>query len=226
MLDGVYYEPMEKRVSMFNNRPNECVKLPDGREIWLSRSSAVVVTIIIRDRHGDYKCLLVKRGPGCPDEVGRWVLPCGYVDWDETLGKAALRELFEETGVDFAEFHRENEERVVMDSFVDGQPWHVNSSPSDGKQNISNYFGAYIEFGPYDYHLPKLTSCHCEKDEVAELKWVDLKDLWRYDLGFNHDKRIPMYMQYIKANDSIWDIFTRKVNRTLERIANFFRNMQ
>jgi 8-oxo-dGTP pyrophosphatase MutT (NUDIX family) len=168
MIDGMYYESPEKSVNMFNNKPNECVTLADGRKIWLSRSSAVVITIIIRNRRGEYKCLLVKRGPGCPDEVGRWVLPCGYLDWNETLDKAALRELYEETGFSFSEFCQEYGDRVVLDNFVDGQPWYVNSSSSDTKQNVSNCFGAYIELGHYDYNLPTLTARYSETNEVAE----------------------------------------------------------
>lgn len=42
------------------------------------------------------KVLLVKRGIE-PDK-GYWVMPGGYLEWDETVEEAALRELREETG--------------------------------------------------------------------------------------------------------------------------------
>ena len=45
--------------------------------------------------------LIEKRGPGCPDEIGKWANPTGYLDWDETLKEALAREVWEEIGLDF-----------------------------------------------------------------------------------------------------------------------------
>lgn len=205
----------------FKNRENErvelppCEKYPEGRVIWLSRSCAVAITIIIR-RGKERFCLMVKRGEGCPDERGRWVLPCGYLDWDETLGLGAARELFEETGFDFQKFIVndiiENTFRVVCSFSNDGQPWFVNSGVDDGKQNVTHYFGAFIELNGDD-DLPELTDKYCEPGEVAELKWVPVKDLTQYDIAFNHEKRIPMYLTKIRWND--W--FISRAWRNLKR---------
>ncbi|MDC7682894.1 NUDIX domain-containing protein [Asticcacaulis sp. BYS171W] len=56
----------------------------------------VMVTVDTFIRH-DGKVLLVKRG-GLPGR-GQWALPGGFLDQDETLFEAALRELHEETGL-------------------------------------------------------------------------------------------------------------------------------
>lgn len=53
----------------FNNVENECVKTVDGRTVWLSRSMAVCNTIMVKHEDRTY-VLMVKRGPGCPDEIG------------------------------------------------------------------------------------------------------------------------------------------------------------
>ena len=201
----------------YNSRPNECVKVGD-REIWISRSCAVAMTIIVK-YEGTLYCLMGQRGKGCPDEVGRWVLPCGYLDWDESLAGAAMRELLEETGFDYTEFQQMNSDSIVLSNFEDGQPWAVHSDKSGVKQNITHHFGAYIELPKRSWGLPQLTSEYCEPDEVDELKWIKLDDLWRYDIGFSHDKRIPMYVDYIKEHYGLFQRFTRWVNYKIDSLV-------
>ena len=72
-----------------------------GREYWISRSVAVVGFIYGYDEDEKEYILAVQRGTGTPDPefVGKWCLPCGYLDYDETLEEALQREVFEETGV-------------------------------------------------------------------------------------------------------------------------------
>ena len=42
--------------------------------------------------------LLIRRGR--PPKLGEWSLPGGRLEWGETVAEAALRELYEETGVE------------------------------------------------------------------------------------------------------------------------------
>ena len=74
-----------------------------GREHWISRSIAAVVCIIAKDKSGDEYVLAVQRGKGTPDPeyVGKYCMPCGYLDYDETVAQAAQREVKEETGLTF-----------------------------------------------------------------------------------------------------------------------------
>jgi 8-oxo-dGTP diphosphatase len=57
------------------------------------RPIAAAIAIVIRDEH----VLLVRRGK--PPDVGRWALPGGKIEAGETIIDAAVREVFEETGV-------------------------------------------------------------------------------------------------------------------------------
>jgi ADP-ribose pyrophosphatase YjhB (NUDIX family) len=52
-----------------------------------------VAVIIVRDR----RILLVRRNGSY---TGAWCIPCGYVEWNEDVRRAAWRELKEETGIE------------------------------------------------------------------------------------------------------------------------------
>ena len=59
--------------------------------------SVSVDVVIFTLREDDLQVLLIKRGH--PPFAGMWAIPGGFVDVGESLEKAALRELKEETGV-------------------------------------------------------------------------------------------------------------------------------
>ena len=58
------------------------------------RNPAVGVAVILRDAAG--RVLLGRRAGSY---AGMWCIPCGYVEWDEDLRDAAVREFVEETGI-------------------------------------------------------------------------------------------------------------------------------
>jgi len=169
----------------FNNRQNEEVTLADGRIVWLSRSSAVTTTVACRV-DGKVYILLGKRGEGCPDEVGKWNLPCGYLDWDETLPEAAVREVFEETGVNLMAIP---EASILLKHMQ--QPWRVNSGYRPGsKQNVSHHF--YVVFEAEA--LPLTSTEYCEPDEIAELQWREISQLGELDYAFRHGEIMQEFL--------------------------------
>ena len=85
----------------FTSTPNRCV-IVDGEEIWVSRSVTVLaILVVVCD--GSAYVPLNKRGPDLPSEVGKWCLAGGYLDYDETIGGAVMREVWEELGLDLQE---------------------------------------------------------------------------------------------------------------------------
>jgi 8-oxo-dGTP diphosphatase len=65
---------------------------------------AVTVDIILISRGEAPEVLLIKRLN--EPFAGKWALPGGFMDMDETLEEAALRELKEETGADGIVLHQ------------------------------------------------------------------------------------------------------------------------
>jgi ADP-ribose pyrophosphatase YjhB (NUDIX family) len=172
---------------MFNNRDNECIELPDGRTVWLSRASTVVVNVWCFVNDAPH-LLLSQRGENTPNEQFKWNLPCGYLDWDETLTDAAEREVFEETGLDLRKLQAQAEN--ILDNQLD-QPWKVRSGyQGSSKQNISHHY--YFIFKAET--LPTLSNAFCEQGEVADNRWVKVPELGNYDYAFRHHETIREIM--------------------------------
>jgi len=143
----------------FNSTPNQ--KIGD---IYYSRSCAVTVHLynIISVQP---KILALKRGntTDCPY---LWNLPCGYIDWDESAGRAAFREVWEESNIDL---YAENLNPNV-------QPIYVNSDPTSNRQNITLHYQFIIR----DY-LKNPNFLNCEHGEVVDSRWLTYADLLKED---------------------------------------------
>lgn len=155
----------------------------EGKEYWISRSITVVAAIIAVENEGkDFYVLANKRGQGCEDCPGQWNLPCGYLDYNESLPEACSREVKEECGVAIEPKY------FVMHS--------INSNPLENRQNVSVRFCTFIDTR---IDLPKLEELHGgEKDEVAEIEWIHVDKLVDYEFAFNHKYIISEIVDYGK----------------------------
>lgn len=145
-----------------------------GKEFWISRAMAVLVGIVGETKAGTPCILAQKRGPKTPDPEfrGCWCLPCGYLDYDETLKEAAAREVFEETGLKL--------------DIEDLSFWKINDDPnSDKRQNVTIRYTYKLNENIEDI---KLTSDFSEDGEVSDIKWIDLRAINSYKWAFNHNK--------------------------------------
>lgn len=93
-------------------RENYQITDTTGKVHWISRASAVA-GLITGKKNGKYYVLLEQRGPGCPDNVGKWCAVCGYLNWGETRKDAVMRECYEETG------YRPNPDKVIELQTID-----------------------------------------------------------------------------------------------------------
>jgi 8-oxo-dGTP pyrophosphatase MutT (NUDIX family) len=141
----------------------------DGHEFWISRSCAVVGVMLKTDGK-EPMVLANKRGPGCPDFVGYWNIPCGYIDYNETLQEAVVREVYEETGL-----------------VTKPDNWEflsINSDPKDSnKQNITVRW-----ISVYNENMGTFNTEHSEKDEVEDVKWIPLSETDKYEWAFGQEK--------------------------------------
>lgn len=129
----------------------------------------VVVHAIVEQ---DGKLLLVKRS-GKISEGGKWSLPSGFMDRDETAAQSVLRELKEETGW---------EGKVASLFFIKTDPHR----PHEDRQNVSFHFlvTPLRKSGDADW-------------ESTEVSWVPIAELPAEDAyAFDHGEAIQHYLRY------------------------------
>ena len=162
----------------------------DGKQYWISRAMAVCALIgAVNPKNGKYCFLVEKRGPGCPDFIGAYCNPCGYLNWDETLAQACTRELYEETGLDL----RGKEDLLKI--------WKIKDSPEDNvRQNVTVRFRIII---PYEELTQRELSYATEerggeKDEVSELKVISEDEIDNYAWAWNHGELLKELVAELK----------------------------
>lgn len=133
----------------------------NGKEYWVSRSAAISISVFGKINGVD--CVLAnKRGKGLPNHVGEWNNVCGYIDYDETLKQACIREVFEECGVDISK------SEIKFISFED--------DPKRENQVIT--FRYFTWLNDANEQIP--SNKNCEKDEVEEVKWIPIDEIDDY----------------------------------------------
>jgi 8-oxo-dGTP diphosphatase len=166
----------------------------NDREYWISRS--VAVCAIIGTIDSGFRILAVKRGKGCPDEVGKWCCPCGYLDYDETLRQACIREIKEETNLTV-------KESSLLFSGIDDIP--------TGRQNITVRYWTFNK----SYAGQTVTGAFGEKDEIDDVEWISILDLDKYDWAFGH---LSLIKDAIYQHEYYWGFLTQEERLKLKSL--------
>lgn len=132
----------------------------------------VVVDVLLIDGQ---KILLVKR-VGKLLESGKWALPGGFLDRDETTKQGAIREVKEETGYEI--------QIIKLLRIVDDP-----DRPKEDRQNISFVYVAE----------PRVKTGVADQ-ESSEMKWFDLDKLPLVEeIAFDHYDNIKIYLEADKT---------------------------
>lgn len=135
------------------SRPNKCIKDTDGKEYWISRSTVVIPIVFKYDiQNNDIYTLVERRGPAVSHQ-GEWCCPCGYIDWDESLEEACVREVREETGLEL------DEERIKL--------FEVSTDKHTKTQTIDLFYECWTAYES-DFHTDRIET----RDEVLDVKWL------------------------------------------------------
>lgn len=145
---------MTRNLSKIMSRENRMIKGENGEELWISRSVVVICVVARITDDNKIEIIAEKRGP-LVSATGRWCFPCGYLDYDEDLTDAVIREVQEETGYTL--------ERKDV-NFID-----INSKPEGNKQNVGIRHIAFI-----DNDKKQISDFELDTNEVTELKWVEI----------------------------------------------------
>lgn len=117
----------------------------------------------------DGSLLLVKRAPRL-SEGGKWGLPGGFLDRDETLSEGVLRELREETGW---------EGRVLSLLRINSRP----DRPHEDRQNVA-----------FDFVIEPLEKRGEPDTESSDVQWIPIDRVLSLDLAFDHMESVRSYV--------------------------------
>jgi 8-oxo-dGTP diphosphatase len=129
---------------------------------------AVTVDMVVLTREPEPRVLLIRRKHD--PFAGRWALPGGFIDLEETLEAGARRELREETGLEVDEIEQ-------LHTF--GDPGR-----DPRGRTISVVYFAFV---------PQTTELVRAADDAAEVSWHSLDRLPA--LAFDHDRILAMARQ-------------------------------
>lgn len=164
----------------FKNRHNKAYTTEDGI-IYNSRSVAILGYIFAIYNENMY--VLIGERSKLMDNPNKLNMPCGYLDWDETLFDAFVREMYEETGFDIESVDETNI------SVKTDEPFRITTN-LEAKQNVTLHYGFVFECDT----LPELTHC----TESNWVKWINIEDLFTNykseDFAFNHYERISEFV--------------------------------
>lgn len=161
------------------------VETTDGKKVWVHRSIAVSSFIFKYDADNNLFVLANKRGIGAADNHGKWNCPCGYLDWDETLVQAAVREIKEECGITIPE------DQLSI--------FQVNDTLETDLQNVTVRYIGIFSSDEMDQFITGISD-DGEENEVELVAWIPTNKIDTFEWAFNHDKVI---MEIIELSEEL-----------------------
>lgn len=154
----------------------------EGKTYWIARNIAVAC-FVFTEINGETYILANQRGEGVPDFRGFWNCPCGYLDYNETTEQAAIREVYEETGI----------------KLEYAKCFNFNDKPDENLQNVTfRYISTLDDPQIVDFNLDTANRGG-ENNEVQNIAWIPIDKINEYKWAFNHDKIISEIIDYVEG---------------------------
>lgn len=164
--------------------PSMGIKVNEG--YFISRAPAVAGLVFAITKKGT-KVLIGKRSKTMRDSPGTLGIPCGYMNWDETLHEGMMREVYEETSFYMPDY----EEQLVFNN--DKHPFMMKDKPTEPHQNITAVFISVFNFeDDDDGFMDDINNFTCKESEWTN--WLSVSDFFethhKHSWAFNHDDTI------------------------------------
>lgn len=188
----------------FNNVPNEHIVfnydsgtgITIKRDYWISRATSVDGVVLALTDDGVVKILITKRSDIMHEEAGKYCVPCGHLDWQETRHNAMIREVYEETSLYLPDYDKYK----IFDN--NKQPFMVKDNPSDSKnQNIAHIYVTVLDFRSTMKDFPiEIENFTC--GETSMVRWITSTDFYTSvrEYAFNHDEAIKEAILFFNLN--------------------------
>jgi 8-oxo-dGTP diphosphatase len=132
---------------------------------------AVVHALAVKDN----SVLLAKRS-GDILETGKWNLPGGFMQRDETVSQAVLREVYEETGWEC---------EIISLFRINSEP----KRPGEDRQNVV-----------FEYLVKPIKHTGIPDHESSKVEWIPLDKLLPFDeYAFDHGESLKLLVKYLKS---------------------------
>lgn len=180
----------------FNNVLNQYI--PEIN-YWRSRATSINAFIFAHPPReinlGQLHVLIIKRSENMDTEPNKYGVPCGYLDWNETLYEAMIREVYEETSLYLPDYEKYLEfDNNKQSFFVDSKP----DSIYNKRQNVEHNYITVLDFSKESINQFPTYIENYISDETSLVKWMPLYDFITNNLewSFGHDQRIKDAMMF------------------------------
>jgi len=171
----------------------------NGKEYWVSRSNSIALYVYCRNEKNEWCVLANLRGPKTRNG-GKWNVVCGFLDYGYSLEDTAVKECWEETGIQI-------NKKMLRNRGTNSS--HVNGS-------VNTTFTTILNGVTTDYIL---TNKNCEPGEVTDVKWIPISEIKKYNWVGNLGKNAIMFSTELNNGSDSDDILNIKIalNNMLKR---------
>jgi ADP-ribose pyrophosphatase YjhB (NUDIX family) len=153
---------------------------------YINRAPAVAGLVFALTKD-EPKVLIGKRGKRMQDSPNKLGIPCGYLNWKETLHEGMMREVYEETSFympDYDDFLLYNHNKF---------PFLIKDQPTEPHENVTMVYISIYDFeGISNDFLDGVENFKCRESQWT--RWLPIREFFETrnpeEWAFKHDETI------------------------------------